>query len=115
MTVKTSRWDASDYLSTSEDIVAYLNAALEEDDPALLQAALGDVARARGMTQIAQDAGVGRESLYKSLRTDSSPSFRTIVRVLQALGVRIVFEPLAENPDLIRRYPLNVPAHGQHT
>jgi len=91
--MKASKWNASDYLVTPEDVIAYLNAAIEENDPMLLQAALGDVARARGMTQVARDAGLGRESLYKSLRTDSSPSFRTIAKVVNALGVRIVFEP----------------------
>ncbi|MDR1264101.1 MAG: putative addiction module antidote protein [Propionibacteriaceae bacterium] len=74
MSVITSKWDASEYLGTPEDIVAYLNAAIEENDPALLQAALGDVAKAQGMDQIARAAGVGRESLYKSLRADAAPS-----------------------------------------
>ena len=64
MAVKVSTWDASEYLETEEDIAAYLNAVVEEGDPTLLQAALGDVAKARGMTSIARDAGVSRESLY---------------------------------------------------
>ena len=96
VSINASRWDVSEYLGTSEDVVDYLNAALEENDPALLQAALGDVAKARGMTQIAHDVGVGRESLYKSLRSDGSPSFKTITKVAQALGVRIVFEPVPQ-------------------
>jgi len=96
MSIKTSKWDASEYLSTAEDVVEYLNAAIEDNDPLLLQAALGDVAKAQGMTQIAHDAGVGRESLYKSLRSSGAPSFKTILKVVQALGVRIVFEPLTE-------------------
>lgn len=83
------RWDASDYLETEDDVIAYLNAALESDDPALLQAALGDVARAKGMTSIAQAAGVGRESLYKSLSENGNPSFATISKIVHALGGRI--------------------------
>ncbi|MCL2736115.1 MAG: putative addiction module antidote protein [Propionibacteriaceae bacterium] len=94
MNIRTSKWDASEYLSSAEDVVDYLNAAIEENDPAVLQAALGDVAKAQGMSQIAQDAGVGRESLYKSLRSDGTPSFKTIAKVVRALGVRIVFEPV---------------------
>ena len=86
---KVSQWDASEYLATENDILAYLNAALEDGDPALLQAALGDVAKAKGMTAIAQTAGVGRESLYKSLRADAKPSFQTIAKVISALGGRI--------------------------
>jgi len=96
MSIKTSKWDASEYLSTPEDVVEYLNAAIEDNDPTLLQAALGDVAKAQGMTQIAHDAGVGRESLYKSLRSGAAPSFKTILKVVQALGVRIVFEPAVQ-------------------
>lgn len=83
------RWDASDYLETEDDVIAYLNAALESDDLALLQAALGDVARAKGMTSIAQAAGVGRESLYKSLSENGNPSFATISKIVHALGGRI--------------------------
>lgn len=86
MTIKVSRWDASEYLETQEDMLAYLNEAAATGDAALLQAALGDVAKARGMTQIAEAAGVGRESLYKSLSESGNPSFRTISRVVHALG-----------------------------
>lgn len=74
MSVEMSRWDVSDYLDTEEAIAAYLNAVVEEDDPALLQAALGDIAKARGMSDIAKCAGVGRESLYKSLSSSGNPS-----------------------------------------
>jgi probable addiction module antidote protein len=97
VSITTSRWDASEYLDTPEDVVAYLNAAVEEKDPALLQAALGDVAKAKGMAQIARDAGVGRESLYKSLSADGTPSLKTIVKVAQALGVRITFELMPQS------------------
>lgn len=91
MSAMASTWDASDYLETSEDIVAYLNAVVEEGDPALMQAALGDIARSRGMARIAEAAGVGRESLYKSLSVGGNPSFRTVVKVSSALGLKLQF------------------------
>ena len=84
--VNTKPWDASEYLKTEQDIIEYLDAAAETGDPTLMQAAIGDVAKARGMGQIAEAAGVGRESLYKSLSKDGNPSFQTIVKVVQALG-----------------------------
>ena len=93
MTVKTSEWDASEYLETEKDVSEYLTAIMEEGDPALLQAALGDVAKARGMSDIARSAHVGRESLYKSLSADGNPSFQTIAKVLAALGIRMTFSP----------------------
>lgn len=86
-------FDAADYLDTDEAIAAYLNAILEENDDALLAEALGDIAKARGMTQIAKDAGIGRESLYKALRNGASPRFDTIKRVLGALGIKLVAIP----------------------
>ena len=69
--------------------MAYLDAALEQDDPALLAAALGDVARSKGMTEIARESGLGRESLYKALSSDGNPEFGTILRVVRALGLRL--------------------------
>lgn len=87
MAIEVTRWDPSEYLETQADIVAYLNAALADDDPVLLQAALGDIAKARGMSSIAKEAGVGRESLYKSLSSDGNPSWQTITKVLAALGI----------------------------
>ena len=93
MTVSVSDWDASEYLETEEDIAAYLNAVMAEDDPALLQAALGDIAKARGMTNVAKEAGVGRESLYKSLSANGNPSFQTISKVSRALGLKMAFIP----------------------
>ncbi len=86
MTLKTTKWDVTEYLDNEEDIAEYLNAVIELDDPALLQAAIGDVAKAQGMTKIAKDAGLGRESLYKSLSAQGNPSFTTILKVLHALG-----------------------------
>ncbi len=86
---KTTAWDVTEHLETEEDMAAYLEAAFEEGDPALIAAALGDIARARGMTQIAHDAGLGRESLYKALSKDGNPEFATILKVVSALGLRL--------------------------
>jgi len=86
---KTRRWDAADYLKTKRDVAAYLEAALEEGDPNLFAAALGDVARAKGMTHIARDTGLGRESLYKTLSPDGNPEFATVLKVLHSLGVKL--------------------------
>ena len=90
--VNTKPWDASEYLKTEQDIIDYLDAAAETGDPTLMQAAIGDVAQARGMGQIAEAAGVGRESLYKSLSKDGNPSFQTIAKVVQALGGRLTIQ-----------------------
>ncbi len=91
MTTKTSEWDASEYLESPEQIAAYLNAVMEDGDPTLVQAALGDIAKAQGMTQIARSSGLSRESLYKALRAEASPSFATISRVATAVGAHIRF------------------------
>ena len=95
MAVDVSTWDASEYLESEEDIAAYLNAVIEEGDPALLQAAIGDIAKARGMARIAKEAGVSRESLYKSLSLSGNPSFRTIAKVSGALGLQLTFRPIS--------------------
>ncbi len=87
--VKTRSWDPAEHLETEEDMVAYLEAALEEGDAALIAAALGDIARAKGMTQIARDTGLGRESLYKALSPDGNPEFSTIMKVINVLGLRL--------------------------
>ncbi|HZJ97980.1 MAG TPA: addiction module antidote protein [Oligella sp.] len=94
MSIKFSQWDSSAHLKTDEDIEAYLDACLEEapDDAALIAKALGNVAKARGMTQLSKETGLGRESLYKSLSGDNNPSFDTIFKVAQALGLKIRFE-----------------------
>ncbi len=86
-TTRTRRWDAAEHLKSDEDIVAYLEAAFEDGDPALIAAALGDIARARGMTKVAADAGLGRESLYKALSPNGNPEFATVLKVMQALGL----------------------------
>ena len=84
-----------DYLKTDEDMVQYLQACIDEagDDAALIAAALGDIARARGMTPLARDTGLGRESLYKALSGEGNPSFGTVLKVLAALGLRLTVEP----------------------
>lgn len=92
MSTEITDYDTSEYLENEQDIIAYLNAIAEYDDPALMQAALGNVAKARGMTQIAKDAGVGRESLYKSLSKDGNPSFQTIAKVIHVLGGRLTIQ-----------------------
>ncbi|NMF83161.1 addiction module antidote protein [Nodosilinea sp. P-1105] len=93
--LQTYPWDASDHLDTTEDIIAYLEAALEENDPSLVTAALGDIARSKGMTQIAQATGLGRESLYKALSMEGNPEFVTVLKVLRALGLRLQVVPVA--------------------
>jgi len=86
---KTQPFDAADYLKSEDDMVAYLEAALEEDDPRVVAAALGDIARAKGMSQVARDAGLGRESLYKALSPEGNPEFGTVMKVVRALGLSL--------------------------
>jgi len=96
MSEQFTRWDAADYLKTEEDMARYLEACAEEDsgDGRLIQAALGDIARARSMTRLARDTGLTREGLYKALSGSGNPSFATIVKVAKALGLRLSFEPV---------------------
>ena len=84
--VKTTVWKPEEYLETEEQITAYLEDIFETGDSELIVAAIGDVARARGMTKVADSSGLGRESLYKSLSLDGNPSFETILKVLSSLG-----------------------------
>jgi len=91
----TTPWDPADHLRTDEDMAAYLEAALEEGDPNLVAAALGDIARAKGMTQVAREAGLGRESLYKALSPAGNPEFATILKVVAALGLQLHATPAA--------------------
>jgi probable addiction module antidote protein len=87
-------FDMAEHLKDEEDIAMYLSVILEENDPALLASALGDIARARGMSDIAKAAGVTREALYRALRPGAHPRFDTISRVCTALGVRLVAQPM---------------------
>lgn len=91
---ETRPWDAAEYLKTEEDVVAYLDAALEDGDPALVVAALGDIARAKGMSEVASRTGLGRESLYKALSPTGNPEFATVLKVLNALGLQFHVDPL---------------------
>lgn len=86
---KTRPWDVVEHLETEEDMAAYLEAALEQGDPGLVAAALGDIARAKGMAQIARETGLGRESLYKALSADGNPAFATVLKIVRALGLRL--------------------------
>jgi probable addiction module antidote protein len=93
--VITTRYDVAEHLRTPEEMAAYLEACFEEagDDAAFIAKALGDIARAKGMTQVARDAGLSRESLYKALSGDRTPGFDTILKVIRALGLHIHAEP----------------------
>lgn len=98
-------FDPTEYLKDEEDIAAYLSAILEENDSALLAAALGDVARARGMTEIANASGISREALYRALRSEAHPRFDTIQRVCGALGLRLAVVPRTAPPALPAQEP----------
>ncbi|MCQ8180668.1 putative addiction module antidote protein [Methylomonas sp. SURF-1] len=91
MTEEFSRYDTSDYLKTDEDMALYFDACIEEDpgDGSLIRAALGDIARARGMSQLAKDTGISREGLYRALSADGNPEFTTILKVTRALGIKL--------------------------
>ena len=94
MALTTTRFDSAAYLDSDEAVGAYLDEALETAEPAFIAQALGTVARARGMTQIAKDAGLSRESLYKALSAEGNPEFDTVIRVLRALGLRLSVAPV---------------------
>ena len=97
MPTKTKRWDSAQYLETEEDIQSYLDAVLEEggDDPAYIVHALGVVARAKNMSQLARDTGLSREGLYKALSDEGNPTFATVTKIAKALGLQIKFESAA--------------------
>ena len=85
----TRQWDVAEHLETEEDMAAYLEAALEDGDPKLVSAALGDIARAKGMTQVARETGLGRESLYKTLSPEGNPELATLLKIVHVLGLRL--------------------------
>lgn len=89
MKEETREFDTARYLDSEELIAQYLNAALDDGNPDLLLMALGNIARARGMTQVAKSTGLGRESLYKSLSAGSKPQYETVVKVINALGLKL--------------------------
>jgi probable addiction module antidote protein len=96
----TTRYDVAEHLTTPEEMAAYLEAAMEESggDAAFISKALGDIARAKGMSQVARDAGLSRESLYKALSGERSPGFDTVLRVIDALGLKLHAEAVHTNP-----------------
>jgi probable addiction module antidote protein len=100
MTEKFTRWDAADYLETEEDMALYLDACLDEDpgDGSLVRAALNDIARARGMSQLARDTGLTREGLYKALSASGNPEFSTVFKVIRALKIKLHAAATPENP-----------------
>lgn len=95
--LKTTRYDVSEHLRTPEEMAAYLEACLEESDgdASFIAKALGEIARAKGMTQVARDAGLSRESLYKTLSGDRNPGFDTILKVVHALGMELHATPIS--------------------
>lgn len=105
MTEKFTRWDAADHLNTEEDMALYLDACLEEDpgDGSLVRAAINDVARARGMSQLARDTGLTREGLYKALSASGNPEFSTMLKVIRALGLKLRAAPAAASRKASRK------------
>jgi len=97
--VKFSRYDTVDYLKNEDDITAYLEAAMEDGDPALITAALGDVARARNLSQLARDVGMSRQGLDKALSGEGNPSLATVTKVARALGFRLSIQPVNAKDD----------------
>jgi len=93
--IKLRKWDSAEHLKTDEDMVLYLEVCFEEagDDAAFIAKALGTIARAKGMTQLAKETGLGRESLYKALSGEGNPSFATILKVTTALGIKLHAQP----------------------
>ncbi len=89
MTEKFSRYDTAEFLKTEEDMMLYFDACLEEEDPALIARALGVIARAKGMTELARNTGISREGLYKALSGEGNPEFATIMKVTKALGIKL--------------------------
>ena|SRR3989304_2503288 len=95
MAIKTTRWDSAEHLKTDEDIQLYLEACLDEagDDPAFIVHALGVVARAKNMSQLARDTGLTREGLYKALSEEGNPTFATVAKIAKALGLKLTVQP----------------------
>jgi probable addiction module antidote protein len=89
--ITTRRWDPAEHLDSDEAVAAYLNAVLEEagDDPAFVASALGDIARARGMSQLAKETGLAREALYRALSANGNPTLDTVLKVIHALGIKL--------------------------
>jgi probable addiction module antidote protein len=95
MTIETKKWDLAEHLDSDEKIALFLEAVFEEGDPALISAAIGEVARARGMSQVAKEAGLSRENLYRALSEGGNPEFATILKVMRAIGYDLTIVPHA--------------------
>lgn len=93
MALATTKWEIMDYLDNPTIIAEYINAALESEDPELIKTALGDVARARGMTQLSKDTGLAREALYRALSEKGDPKLSTLFGVMKALGIQLSAKP----------------------
>jgi probable addiction module antidote protein len=89
---KLTKWDSAEYLKTDEDILHYIKACLEENDPELIPHALGVIARAQGMTQLSKKTGITREGLYKALSDEGNPEFSTVMKVFQGLGLKLTIQ-----------------------
>ena len=96
MAIETSPWDVTEFLTTDEAIAAYLEAALEDGEPKVVAMALGNVARAKGMTSVARDAGISREALYKALSDKGDPKLSTLLGVMKALGLKFTVTSATE-------------------
>lgn len=95
MTVKTTKWDPAEHLETPEDVAMYLSVALEENDPALLSVALGDIARSKGMAALSKETGLTKQGLYKALSENGDPRLSTLMKVTKSLGFQLSIKPAA--------------------
>lgn len=95
MPLRTMPWDPAEHLNSPDEIVAYLEAVVEDGDPRIIASALGDIARSKGMSRVAKDAGVTRASLYKALSEDGDPRLSTLLGVAKALGLTLTFKTAA--------------------
>jgi probable addiction module antidote protein len=95
MPLETTKWDVAEYLRSDEEVFAYIEAALEDGHPAVITHALGNIARARGMSRVAKEAGVTREALYKALSDKGDPRLSTFIGVMKALGFKLTATPVA--------------------
>jgi probable addiction module antidote protein len=93
MVLKTTKFDIQDHLKTLEDQIAYLEAAVDEDDPSFIATALGDIAKARGISKFAEEAGLSRETIYKSFRPGGNPTIETVNKATRALGLKLKLTP----------------------
>ncbi|WP_371346612.1 addiction module antidote protein [Ancylobacter sp. IITR112] len=93
MALETTKWDPADHIETAEDVAAYLEAAFEDGDPVVIATMLGAIARSKGMTKVAREAGVTREALYKALSAEGDPRLSTLLGVVRALGLTLTVTP----------------------